>query len=97
MIHDENALTQNLDDQQILNDMLSSQKQISGAYNTFGGECVHESLKCDLLNILRDEHNMQSGVFSQMQQRGWYQPAAAQQSKVDAAKTKFQNLSAQLC
>lgn len=97
MIHNENALTQNLNDQEILDDMLSSQKQISGAYNTFGGECVHETLKNDFLNILRDEHNMQSGVFTQMQQRGWYPTCAAQQAKIDAAKTKFQNLSAQLC
>lgn len=97
MIHDENALTQNLNDQEILDDMLSSQKQISGAYNTFGSECVHEELKCDFLNILRDEHNMQSGVFTQMQQHGWYQTPAAQQAKIDAARTKFQNLSAQLC
>ena len=97
MIHDENAVTQNLTDQQILGDMLSSQKQISSAYNTFGGECVHEELKCDFLNILRDEHNMQSGVFTQMQQRGWYPTSAAQQSKITEARTKYQNLSAQLC
>ncbi len=97
MIHGENTRAQNLDDRQILDDMLTSQKQISGAYNTFGGECVHEGLKCDFLNILRDEHNMQSGVFTAMQQHGWYPTAAAQQSKIDAARTKYQNLSAQLC
>lgn len=94
---DANVITQNLNDEQILTDMLSSQKQISGAYNTFGSECVHEELKCDFLNILRDEHNMQSGVFTQMQQRGWYPTPAAQQSKISEAKTKYQNLSAQLC
>lgn len=97
MIHDENTLMQQINDQEILDDMLASQKQISGAYNTFGGECVHENLKTDFLNILRDEHNMQSGVFTQMQQRGWYQTPAAQQAKIDAAKTKYQNLSAGLC
>ena len=94
---EENKVSQNLDDQQILTDVLSSQKQISGAYNTFGGECVHENLKCDFLNILRDEHNMQSGVFSLMQQHGWYQTPAAQQTKINEAKTKYQNVSAQLC
>ncbi len=94
---DENKASQNIDDQQILTDVLSSQKQISGAYNTFGGECVHENLKCDFLNILRDEHNMQSGVFSLMQQHGWYRTSAAQQTKINEAKTKYQNVSAQLC
>ena len=96
-MYDENKISQNMDDQQILTDMLTSQKQISGAYNTFGSECEHETLKCDFLNILRDEHNMQSGVFSQMQQHGWYQTTAAQQSKISEAKTKYQNVSAQLC
>ena len=86
----------NLDDREILTDVLSSQKQIAANYNTFGGECAHETLKCDFLNILRDEHNMQSGVFTQMQQRGWYDTPAAQQAKIDAAKTKFQQSGAAL-
>lgn len=96
MIPNESAVHQNLDDQEILTDILTSQKQITGSYNTFSSECAAESLKCDFLNILRDEHNMQSAVFTQMQQRGWYTTAAAQQPKIDAAKTKFQNISAQL-
>ena len=96
MIANETAVQKNLDDKEILEDVLSSQKQMTGTYNTYSNECVDEKLKCDFLNILRDEHNMQSSVFSQLQQRGWYQAAAAQQQKIDAAKTKFQNLSSQL-
>ena len=97
MIPNENAVSQNLDDREILDDILGSQKQITASYNTFGNECVNEKLRSDFLNILRDEHNMQSGVFTQMQQRGWYQTPAAQQQKIDAAKTKYQNISAGLC
>ena len=97
MIPNETAVNQNLDDREILTDMLASQKQISGACNTFGSECTNEDLKCDFLNILRDEQNMQSDVFTDMQRRGWYETPAAQQSKIDAAKTKFQNVAAQLC
>ena len=96
MIHNENAVSQNLDDREILTDVLTSQKQISAVYNTGGSECVNEKLRCDFLNILRDEHNMQSGVFAQMQQRGWYETPAAQQAKIDAAKTKFQQSGAAL-
>lgn len=97
MIPNESAVNQNLDDQEILNDVLTSQKQITAGYNTFSCECADETLKCDFLNILRDEHNMQTDVFTQMQSRGWYTPAAAPRQKIDAAKTKFQNISAQLC
>ena len=96
MIPNETEVNRNMDDQEILNDVLISQKHITGNYNTAGSECADEKLKCDMLNILRDEHNMQSGVFTAMQQRGWYQTPPAQQQKVDAAKTKFQNISAQL-
>ncbi|MGN0634714.1 MAG: spore coat protein [Acutalibacteraceae bacterium] len=96
MISNETAVKQNMDDQEILNDVLFSQKQITGNYNTSGNECVDEKLKADMLNILRDEHNMQSDVFTQMLQRGWYQTPPAQQQKIDAARTKFQNISAQL-
>ena len=97
MIPNENAVTQNLDDREILNDVLSSQKQITATYNSFGNECTNDKLRSDFLNILRDEHNMQSGVFTQMQSRGWYQTPAAEQPKIDAARTKFQNISASLC
>lgn len=97
MIHDETAVSNNLDDREILSDMLSSQKQMTAGYNTVGNECANEKLRCDFLNILRDEHNMQSDVFTQMQQRGWYQTPAAQQQKIDAAKTKFQNVASGLC
>lgn len=96
MIPNETAVRQNLDDQEILSDLLLSQKQITGTYNTSGNECADEKLKSDLLNILRDEHNMQTDVFTQMQQRGWYQTPPAQQQKIDAAKTKYQNIAAQL-
>ena len=96
MIHNENAVSQNLDDREILTDVLTSQKQISAVYNTGGSECVNEKLRCDFLNILRDEHNMQSGVFTQMQQRGWYPTAAAEQQKIDETRTKYQNISATL-
>lgn len=96
MIPNETAVRQNLDDQEILSDLLLSQKQITDTYNTSGNECADEKLKSDLLNILRDEHNMQTDVFTQMQQRGWYQTPPAQQQKIDAAKTKYQNIAAQL-
>lgn len=97
MIPNENEVTQNLDDREILDDILSSQKHMTAGYNTFGNECVNEKLRSDFLNILRDEHNMQSSVFTQMQSRGWYPTTAAQQQKIDEAKTKFQNISAGLC
>lgn len=86
----------NFTDREIMDDILSSQKHITGTYNTFTNECVNEQLKNDMLGILTDEHNIQFDVFSEMQKRGWYSPAAAQAQNVTEAKSKFEGIATQL-
>jgi spore coat protein CotF len=81
--------TQTLTEKQILQDSLMSQKQMTGAYNTFAGECVSEQLRCAMLNILDDEHKIQSDIFCTMQQNGWYQPEQADQQKIQQARQKL--------
>ncbi|MDR3345130.1 MAG: spore coat protein [Oscillospiraceae bacterium] len=83
-------------DQEIMDDILTSQKHITGVYNTYSSECVNQRLKADFLNLWRENQNLQSSVFSQMQQRGWYAPAKAQQKMVTQTKTKFQGIQSQL-
>ncbi len=80
----------NLNDKDIMNDVLSFQKNLTGIYNTFSNECVNDSLRTDMMNILREEHDIQYDVFSEMQKRGWYAPPSAEQSAVEQAKYKFQ-------
>lgn len=82
----------NLTDQEIMDDVLTSQKHITGVYNTFSNECVCGKLQSDMLNILDEEHQMQFDVFSEMQNRGWYSPEAAQQEKIDKTKFKFESI-----
>ena len=82
----------NFTDKEIMEDILSSQKLITGTYNTFTNECVNQQLRTDFLNILREEHNIQQSVFDQMKTRGWYCPAQAEQNKVSTALTKFTNI-----
>lgn len=83
-----------------IEDQLNSEqlliKNITDGYNTFANECVSQSLRTDFLNILRDEHNIQQSVFDQMQTRGWYNPAKAQQQAIDTTKTKFLNIASEL-
>lgn len=62
----------NLTDEEMMNDLLTSQKHITGVYNSFSNECTHQPLRNDFLNILREEHAMQSNVFTEIQKRGWY-------------------------
>ena len=83
-------------DKEILEDMLSSQKAITGAYDTFSNECAHRCLRDDMLNILREEHDIQASLFTQMQDRGWYNPADAQQAQIDQVRNKYQTVGASL-
>lgn len=87
---------QSFTDREIMDDILSSQKHISDGYNTFSNECTNQQLQNDMLNILKEEHNMQFTVFSEMQKRGWYSPSAAQAQMIDETKTKFENIATQL-
>jgi len=80
-------------DQDILTDMLSTQKFVTDGYNTYSNECATQALRTDFMNILKEEHCIQSDVFSEMQKRGWYPTEAADQNKVNQAKQKYQGMS----
>ena len=75
----------------ILDDILSSQKMITGLYNTSANECAAPVIRDEFLSILSEEHQMQAEVFDEMQKRGWYPVPAAEQQKIAQAKEKFQN------
>ena len=47
-----------LSDQEILDDILASQKHITEIYNAFSNECKNNTLESDTMNILREEHNI---------------------------------------
>lgn len=79
-----------LTEQQILQDSLISQKHLTDSYNLYAGECINEQLRSTMLNILGEEHKIQSDIFSNMQSRGWYQAEQAEQQKIQKARQKFQ-------
>ena len=79
----------------IRNDCLSAQKQITGIYNTYSNECATTVLRDEMLNILRDEHYIQSDIYMEMQKRGWYSTPMAEDQKVQNTKQKFTNQAAQ--
>ena len=78
-----------LTEKQILQDSLVSQKSITGAYNMFAGECVSEQLRCAMLNILDEEHKIQSDIFNTMHTNGWYPVEQADQQKIQQARQKL--------
>ncbi|MEA4824543.1 MAG: spore coat protein [Clostridiaceae bacterium] len=79
----------NMCEKDILEDFLSSQKQITANYNTFAGECEHTNLRDTFLGILSEEHHIQTELFDEMHNRGWYPVKTAEQTEIDAVKQKF--------
>jgi spore coat protein CotF len=78
-----------LTEQEILKDALICQKQMTSSYNTYAGECVSETLRNTMLNVLNEEHQIQAELFNELQSRGWYQPEQADQQKIVEAKQKL--------
>jgi spore coat protein CotF len=83
-----------MQDKEMMHDALSSEKQMTGLYNTFTNECANTALRDEMMNILHDEHCMQADIFMDMQKRGWYPTPAAEDQKVQSAKEKFTNMNA---
>ncbi len=80
-----------MQEKEILNDVLASEKAVTGAYNAFANECATPNVRDEFMRILTEEHQIQADVFDEMQKRGWYPTPAAEQQKIQQAKQKFQN------
>jgi len=84
-----NSTSAMFSDKDRLQDALASQKFIAGNYNTFTTECATPEVRGVFMSILKDEHEIQNEIFTEMQKRGWYQVQPADQQKLQQAKTKF--------
>ena len=84
-----------MEDKEMLEDVLTSQKQITGLYNTYANECATTAIRDEMMNILHDEHDIQADIFMEMQKRGWYPTPMAEEQKIQSTKQKFLNMTAQ--
>lgn len=91
-----NGKIQKMGDEDILRDILISQKYITILYNTNVNECTDQELKDNMLKILREEHNIQTSVYQDMQKRGWYSTLPVPKQQIQDANTKFQAIGQEL-
>ena len=84
-----------MQDKEMLEGVLTSQKQITGLYNTYANECATTAIRVEMMNILHDEHDIQADIFMEMQKRGWYPTPMAEEQKIQSTKQKFLNMTAQ--
>ena len=80
-----------LTDQEMIQDLLSTQKFITGGYNTTANEASEISVKNTMMSILEDEHAIGHDVFEEMHSRGWYKTESAPQDKINQTKQTFTN------
>lgn len=72
-------------DKDLLQDLLVTEKYITSAYDNFANESANPNLRQSVINILNDEHNIQSDIWNTMNQRGWYQVQPAQPQQIQSA------------
>ena len=78
--------------QEIINDLLTTEKHTTAAYNTFVTETDCPNLRQTLMSIQQDEQRIHEDLFNAMSQRGWYNPPRAQSQQVQDAKTRFNQI-----
>ena len=78
-------------DQEMMTDLLLTEKKMSGNYNEYASECVNVQLRDTFVSLLTESHHTQTDLFQSAQQRGWYQVEQAPQQKISQAQQKFTN------
>ena len=78
-----------LNEEQKLNDMLSSEKFLTGVYNTYCCEASTGAVKNCLMSILQDEHRIHEEIFNEINSRGWYPLEKAEDTKLNSTKQQF--------
>lgn len=83
-------------DKDMATDLLNSEKAMTGKYNTALCESATDAVRQTLSSILNNEHVIQEDLFDAINAKGWYPAPKAEQTKLDDAKTKFQNTRASM-
>ena len=78
-------------DQELVADLLFTEKKMSTNYGLFASECVNTGLRDAFVTLLTQGHKTQTELFQAAQQRGWYQVEQAPAQKVAQAEQKFTN------
>ena len=78
-------------DQEVMTDLMLTEKKMSTNYDTYASECVNTQLRDTFVNMLTQSHETQTNLFKTAQQKGWYQVEQSPAQKVDQARQKFTN------
>lgn len=76
----------------VLDDILSAQKKMTAGYNSDALECDNVAIREDLLNILREEHDIESHIYKELLVRKFRITEPADKAEINAEKNKFYNI-----
>ncbi|CAM2964801.1 spore coat protein [Hathewaya histolytica] len=80
--------TPNLSEKELMQDLLTTEKQVIGAYSVGITETSCPNLRNVLVNNFTKEQNIQYKVFDAMKQKGWYPTKDAQTADVQQVKSQ---------
>ena len=85
-----------LNDQDMMEDLLTQEKFLISSYSTFLPEASCPQLRQVLTDNFNECATSQYNVYDQMNQKGWYQVKNAPGADIQAARQKFQQLKTQM-
>ncbi|RNA67451.1 spore coat protein [Alteribacter keqinensis] len=84
-----------MNDRDYINDMLATEKYMTGSYCTALNEASHEGLYKDVQSIFNETQDCQRNLFNMMFEKGWYSFDAVPQQTLDQSHQKFSGYSNQ--
>lgn len=84
-----------LNDRDILNDVLATQKYLTDNYNIFVREASHEQLHQTVMGIFQDTHHTAREAYNLMFKKGWYTLTSAARQNVEQTHQQFANYQTQ--
>ncbi|MGI6066110.1 MAG: spore coat protein [Bacillota bacterium] len=82
-------------DKDIAHDRLIHQKYLAASYTTMATEASNDTLLSDVMKICQEEIQANHQIFNLMNQRGWYQIQAADQTQISQAQSQIQQMQMQ--
>lgn len=86
----------NLSEKELMQDLLTTEKQIISAYSTGITETSCQNLRDTLVNNFKGTETIQYKIWDAMHQKGWYSTKDAETNEVSKLKTDASQMSTEL-
>lgn len=84
-----------LNDRDMLNDVLATEKYLTDNFNIFAREASHDQLHRTVMGVLTESHQAARETYKLMFRKGWYELTSAPQHTLQQTKQQFSNYSTQ--